>query len=773
MGDGGHMRKRLIGIVLAVTMLVGSVSGCGKSADASGNGALGADGVPGTEKEEGSAGRGRFMESEVTLPEGVERIYAMEQLADGSVKLFGSDANQMQFVTAQTTDLGEHWEVQRVADDKLGESGYIESCAIDSDGTAVVLVGLMDDTEELTNQIGYVGTDGVITWQELIPKQSGDEEIYMWQCSFDASDNLFCQNNGGNIYKVDRATGECGLYCDTEGAYSCFFGTAGNLVIVVTSPAGVLLYNAADGSRVEDDTVLNEMLASGGSSGSFSSGSSGNMPIVFHGGMSEGQMVYACHDGIFSYMQGGSVSEQLVNGSLTTLGDTTVRFISMLMPDEDHFLAAISDGNGQYKLLKYSYDKDALSMPEKELKVYALKDSAYLRQVISSYQHTYQDVYINLQIGMSGEDGVTAEDALRALNTDILAGNGPDVLILDGMPVDSYIEKEMLADITPLVEELRAQDGLFENVVSAYERDGKIYELPARFYLPIVVGEPEAVEAGATLSGLCDYTEALKENGSTKILGGASAERFLETLYAADAGRLIKSDGTVNGEELAAWLAAAKRLYDLESHVDDMVVSYGGASDLSLHGTENSFGILMGECELSIGTLTSISMLPTLLAVVHEAGATYDVVNRDSVRNFIPYQKVGIVSGTSQPKEAQNFVRTMLGGECERTLGNGFPVNRTAYNGICEDVHKVYGDDAGVAVSTDEGISLELSIASPTEEELAAFTAMLESLNMPADTDEVIESLIKEQAKSCLLGEKSVEDACAEIEKKVNLYLAE
>lgn len=766
MGDGGHMRKRWIGIVLAVTMLIGSVSGCGKNADASGNGAPGADGTPDTENAQGTAGRGRFMESEVALPEGVEKIYAMEQLADGSVKLFGSDADQMQFVSAQTTDLGGHWEVQRVAGGELNEEGYIESCAIDKEGTLAVLVSTQNEADEIENRVGYVQADGTLRWQELF----SDEAVYMWECRFDASGNLLCQGAGGNIYKVDSATGECTLYCDTEGESSFYFEVADNLVIVLTSPGGIMVYDAADGGRQTDGAALNELLASGSM---ISDSTNEYKHIVFHGGAKEGQIIYACHDGIYCYTQGGSVSEQLVNGSLTTLGDTTVNFVCALMPDEDHFLAAIRDGNGRYKLLKYSYDKDALAVPEKELKVYALRDSAYLRQVVSAYQHTYQDVYVNLQIGMSGEDGITAEDALRVLNTDILAGNGPDVLILDGMPADSYVEKEMLADLTPLADELRAGDGLFENIVSAYEQDGKIYELPARFYLPIIVGKPEAVEAGAALPDLCDYTEALKENGSTKILGGASAESFLETLYLADAGRLQKSDGTADREELAAWLAAAKRLYDLENHVDDTVVSYAGASDLSLQGSENSFGILMGECELSIGTLTGMSMLPTLLVVVHEAGVTYDVANRDLTRSFIPYQKVGIVNGTGQMEEAQNFVRMMFGSECERTLENGFPVNRAAYNGICEDVKEMFGDGAGIAVSTDEGVSLEVTLTSPAEEELAAFTAILESLNTAADTDEVVKELIIEQAKSCLLGEKSVEDACAEIEKKVNLYLAE
>ena len=714
-----HRRKKQIGILLAATLLLGVISGCGENG-ASGSAAIGQteDVGAGTGKDAGkdSAGRGRFMESEVTLPEGVSKIMAIEQLADGSIALFGSDKERMQFLTAKTDDLGENWEVQKITDDSLDAACYIDSCAMDKDGTAALLITSSNGEGEISSRICYVGADGAVSWQELT--WSGEQAPYLWELRFDAAGDLLGQSTVGTIYKIDRGTGACTPHCDTEGAYSYYFGVAGNLVFVVAGSEGVLCYDAADGSLVEENGALNEILLSGGS---LSDGSVEYMSIVFHEGTKEGQTIYANHDGIFSYMQGGSVSEQLVNGALTTLGDTTGAFTAVLMPDEEHFLAAVTDGRGEHKLLKYSYDKDALSMPEKELKVYALNDSAYLRQVISSYQRANQDVYVNLQIGMTGEDGVTAEDALRALNTDILAGNGPDVLILDGMPADSYIEKGMLADLTPLVEELRAGDGVFENVIAPYEQDGKIYQIPARFYLSVIIGEQEAVDS----------------------------------------------------EALLTWLGTAKQLYDLEEHIEDgVVVSYVGYG-ISLHDSENAFGILMGECELSMGTLTSLAMLPTMLAAVHEAGVTYDLLDRDAVRSFVPYQKVGIVSGTSYMEEAKGFVRTMLGSECGQSTENGFSVNRAAYSAASEALQEVYGDGAGVAVSTDDGISLEVALNPPTNEEMTAFTDLLESLDTPSDTDSVIEELIMEQAKSALAGEKSVEDACAEIEKKVSLYLAE
>ncbi len=99
--------------------------------------------------------------------------------------------------------------------------------------------------------------------------------------------------------------------------------------------------------------------------------------------------------------------------------------------DDDSFLVACSV-DAEYKIYRYSYSADTSSVPEKEMKVYSLEDCSVLRQAISVYQKQNPDVYVDLEIGMSGEDSVTASDALRTLNTDIMAGKGPDILILDG-----------------------------------------------------------------------------------------------------------------------------------------------------------------------------------------------------------------------------------------------------------------------------------------------------------------------------------------------------
>ena len=61
---------------------------------------------------------------------------------------------------------------------------------------------------------------------------------------------------------------------------------------------------------------------------------------------------------------------------------------------------------------------------------------------------------------------VTVADRIRALNARILAGDGPDILVLDGLPTESYIEKGILADLNPLLGDLKEE--LLPSVLSAY-----------------------------------------------------------------------------------------------------------------------------------------------------------------------------------------------------------------------------------------------------------------------------------------------------------------
>ena len=759
----GKKRKRIAGLLLAVAVAVVNLGGCGangeKETDA---------GSAGTESEVSSGGMGRYLETELSLPEGVETIYALAKLADGQAAMFAYGGGWGLY---RSEDGGESWEKQEADDAKLASvfEGYMTGASISPDGTAA---GILVDYEGETPvaAVGILGPDGTAERKELILPETGDEtDAYaglMQKCAFDTAGNLLVQNLNGDLFSVDLETGNCTFLAGDSSIR--YFGVAGEQILAVTSD-GILLFDSTNGSSLSEDAVLSDMIQADSSLadvlGDFGTA------LAFARETEENAVFYVNHDGLFCHTQGGSVSEQLINGALNTMGDSTVSFLNLVMLDSEHFLLSIIDASGQNRLLKYSYDAQASAVPETELRVYALEDSSYLRQAVSAYQKNHQDVYVNLEIGMSGEDGVTAEDAIQALNTDILAGDGPDVLILDGMPAYSYIEKGVLADISSLVQEIADSDGVFENVRKAYEKDGAIYQFPAKFYVTLVNGTAEAVAAGASVEKLASYI-----NEGQASLTPQNDETLLKTFFLADSAQWTDEEGKLNENIIRNWLEQLKVIYDAGNWDDtQQYYSYSGGAVTDLLGTLTPVSILTGEGEVSYGSLVDMTELLTLAAADKQNGMTYGLADSDGAKSFVPYMLAGISSSTKQTEAAEDFLRTLFGKECGSVDGNGFPVNRAAYDALCEDAQSRYGDDEGIgiSVSADDGISLELNLENLTEAETAELTAILEQADAPACMDRVVWEIVLEQGKAVLSGDTTAEQAASEIMQKGSLYLAE
>ena len=177
-------------------------------------------------------------------------------------------------------------------------------------------------------------------------------------------------------------------------------------------------------------------------------------------------------------------------------------------------------------------------------------------------QHPEVDVTYTVAIPADTEDITTARnDALTKLNTELLAGNGPDLLILDGIAYENYAQKGMLADLSDAVPLAELQANLTESFVE----EGKAYVLPARFSVPVLIGD------AGTLDGLKDLTsmqQAVLDAAPRPDFGDESpdfyeglpeeekfalcltdAEDFADFLLPTSADAILQ-DGTLNEEAL-------------------------------------------------------------------------------------------------------------------------------------------------------------------------------------------------------------------------------
>lgn len=759
------MRKKILSALLAVAVAFAGLCGCGDPAVGGAEGteypaeAGGTGNSAEVGKASGSGGMGRFLEQETSFPENM-MIFGMEKLEDGTVRVLGQSEESGQYVFYDSADDGDSWVS---AGEVSGLSDFFpEAGAVSSDGSGVlVMTHYKDETAEMVIlDPGQEARRVMLTIPEVSASRPENLKVIV-ACAFDAEGRFFIESLNSHIFQVDLSTGECREFSDMEESYSRNIGIAGNWLFAL-SGGGVAIFNSEDGSQVED-AFLNDLFAKNPALGEKNTDFGAGFALA--GGTAD-EIFYVTHEGLFVHSIGGSVAEQLIDGALNTMGNTSALFYHLVMLDEENFLVSVHL-NRKTTVLKYTYDSSASAVPETELKVYALNDSNYLRQVMSDYQKKHQDVYVNLTIGMSGDDGVTAEDAIRALNTDILAGNGPDVLILDGLPMDSYIEKGVLADIASLIQEMRESDGFFENVAAAYEKDGAVYGFPAKFYVMLAGGTAEATAAGASLQKMADYVEA---SGGT--YGQSGAKSLLQELYPVSSAGFL-SGNKLNEDKIKQFLIQSKRLYT-PTEYGDVELYDGGMAD-ELVGTYGTVSILMGESCISCGSIASMNGLVLEAAASAQGGFDYGLAGREDSKSFVPYQIAGIGSGTANRDAAEDFLRALFGKDCGSIDGNGFPVNRSAYEALCEYGMNMFGetDEPGVSVSSTDGTSLSLEMKNATEEQIAKLTGILEEADTPAQTDKVIEDIIMEYGESALRGDIGVDEAVLAILQKCNLYLAE
>ena len=123
----------------------------------------------------------------------------------------------------------------------------------------------------------------------------------------------------------------------------------------------------------------------------------------------------------------------------------------------------------------------------------------------------------------SDGDGKAGWNAgVNRLQTEIIAGNAPDLIDISLLSADRFGASGLLTDLYPLIDadpELKRSD-LNEHVLSAFEEDGKLYQTVSNFYILTTAGLSERVgdQMGWTMEDLQKAMQTLRaENPESTV----------------------------------------------------------------------------------------------------------------------------------------------------------------------------------------------------------------------------------------------------------------
>lgn len=721
--------------------------------------------------EEAQAAMGRYVEEQLTLPENFF-AYDIVRTAEETLRMFGNDGSG--YVYLDSGDGGETWEESGRLPDEYAEEYFTEAVLNPNGGAALIQ---WVETGETEYEYVYLTADKDGNVQEM-PGQEGLEPGYL---HFSRNGTLLLNTYNGEVFVLDAASGE---RTPVAPGPTNSIGTCGNEVLLLTD-AEVQRYDYTTAEPLTRDEVLDEALYADGFSPFVVSSFGGPIAMTED---EEGRLSYVNNNGIYTHNMGGSVVEQVADGNLCRLSDPSMVLMGMAALEQRFYVLAMAGGSDNPCLLRYVYDETVAGTPQTELTVWSLRENDTLRQMAVLFQQKYPDVYVNYKTGMSGEDGVTASDALRTLNTDILAGNGPDVMLLDELSVDTYTEQGLLADLSGLVSQIKESEGMLENVADAYAQDGVLPAVPARFGLLVTIGDPAAMEQ---INGLDSIAELASQPGT---LAPYDINSMAEILYRTCSGSWKNEDGTIQQERLAEYVSGVKKIVDTwkENATDEKLEElskyedgtytnwiamegYGDivADDAALYLLD----LLTEEDRVRFGSLNEIVTYSGLTTVNKETGACeIRLAETQQSDVFLPYCVLGILNTAREREAAEDFVAYALSAEGQEASSsvNGFPVNRQVFEKYLY-TPQWDEEDGGYSLgaSGEDGTMVELNYVWPTQEELDALYEMAKSVITPADLERVQHDAVMDEMERCLSGETTADEATNAIIQKLNLYLAE
>lgn len=546
--------------------------------------------------------------------------------------------------------------------------------------------------EQLAAQVGdgiayptaYLTQDGKLYWSVTVITEDAEK----------TSETSYFAVENGTAQKLDvLPAGEAGLAFSPD---IVAVATCGDILLTTTTSMEL---NACDLSGAPVQMELPEL----------------EMGCRFLCGSANGYYMLDDQNKLWHYTLGGTTAELALDGGRYSISDPGLFVQSAVVGPDETLYVQMSDGNmasGNSRLLRYRWDAELTVSAGGELTIFSLYRSDTVEAAVSAWQKaTGGAATYTWALEESSEDGYTTvsgsrEDALTQLNTQLLAGAGPDVLILDDMPVDSFIEKGLLADLSGKVD----TSGMLENMTGVWQTEQGLFALPARG-IPLLAGADEAtlatIKDAETLAGLLAAESNIYDDGRNEVmplLAYYNTVQLFDTFYPLYTGDIWQG-GQLNED-------ACRRFYELLGQIR----AGGGASlkntapfdrpDGTYYHPQNSTLSNFTNCicrafcspVYSLNALGGDFYYASRVGGVN-AGEVKALATASGATSIQPVCAAGVNVSAQNPEGAVQFIQIMLSEEVQKQpLYDGVPVLKSAVLSQWEEGFAQYDTSSGTDI---------------------------------------------------------------------------
>ncbi|MCL2050624.1 MAG: hypothetical protein FWG91_02670 [Lachnospiraceae bacterium] len=608
--------------------------------------------------------------------------------------------------------------------------------------------------------------------------------------------NTFAIDNDGNIYLRSFETELIDmLYERVGGGIISVFDKTGKLICDIETLAGHKnhgIYRLPDGKiityehslinnwdyffrevDIESKSLINKVDFNWKSSGS------GSLHL-FSGSDMNYDLLYYDLKTLYGYNLSTGISEELLNWSerdiLNFMAHDYSNLPRIAIINNDIYLISIEngrDGSPTSVILNKIQLADPVRLEQssrKEVKLAALQLDQKMIEVINEFNISQDEYLIKTEV-YSNDLSFSYDNELILFNMDLAAENGPDIVLLnDVMPVESYINKGVFADLYTFIDndhEISRIDYL-ENILTALERNGKLYTIAPLFSISTLAGK--TADVGINIGWNWDeYNALLKQKPDDIIPIGYAFAYFSQTDFL----------NSILFSNMSNYLDYSEMKASFDS--PDFIGLLETAAKYPVEGSnisENSFRTgnpLLLRIDFSMFDNFRIYENYYFGEEISFVGFPSNSGRHTAGRAEIRF---AITANASEKDGAWAFARYLLTDYQDTSgsllSGNGLPIRLSSLERLAKAAKvKPVNGEPRVSFIYDGQEWIPVEIGNHTDEDNKKIFDLISMVTTFTGNDQQLVNIINEEAGSFFAGQKSAEEVAAIIQNRVNVYLAE
>lgn len=500
-------------------------------------------------------------------------------------------------------------------------------------------------------------------------------------------------------------------------------------------------------------------------------------------------LIYTSGYGIYCWDQGDTAGKPMLNYVNSDISLETLYSIVEL--SEQSFLGFYQeDWESGIKAGIFTYVKPEEIQDKKVLVLAGSSVDYSLKKRVIDYNRNNPDyrIVIKEYDNLNSYDDYTA--GLNQLNSDIIAGNMPDILVnwnYSALPVNNYVSKGLLADIDKLIsqdEELSKKE-FMQNAFDAYRVKEKLYSIVPDFEIYTVIAKKSLVGDRESWT-MADMQQVLEQmGGETRAFGGdVTRGNFINMVMRYCGNQFVDpANGkcNFNTEDFISMMEYAKQLPADEGKGGSDTIAQDFDWEEYWQNYESQYRqnrTLLQEVNFwrfdSVATPINGNMGEAVSYVGFPTGSG----NGSYVMSSVTYL---LSAKSGNLGEAWNFMRYYLTDEAQENVGY-FPVRKDIFYEKSKQALKPrtyeWTDEKGETHVEEENLVIwingeEVPYDPLSQEQLDELIAFIESVRNPYYYNDEVMKIINEEIEGYFTGQKPAADVADIIQRRVRNYVDE